>query len=89
MRVKDSLFLGIIIGLTVPPLVFYALTATVNQDLITYSQTYLENVSLFAIGVNAGVMWLLLSLAKKDQLGRGVLLANFGYVIAFVIYFYT
>lgn len=76
-------------GAVLPPIVVYVLTNTVHEDLVKYSQTYLENVCLLAIGLNAGLMWAVLNWLKKDQMGRGVLLANFGYVIAFIIYFYS
>ncbi len=86
---KDNMLVGMIIGAIFPPLVVLALIESVNEDLVNYSQSYLENVSLLAIGLNAGLMWVTLNTFKKDQTGRGILLANFGYVIAFILYFYS
>jgi hypothetical protein len=87
--VKDNLIVGLIAGAIFPPIVVKTLIMSVNEDLLTFSQTYLENVCLLAIGLNAGLMWVVLNTFKKDKTGRGILLANFGYVIAYVIYFYT
>tara|TARA_B110000285_G_C15105857_1_gene607902 strand:- start:1889 stop:2170 length:282 start_codon:yes stop_codon:yes gene_type:complete len=84
----DNLFLGILIGAIFPPVVVKIFLMTTEEELLTYSASYFENVCLFAIGLNAGIMWLVLNKFKMDKMGRGVLLANFGYVIAFVGYFY-
>ncbi|UTW61454.1 hypothetical protein KFE98_15765 [bacterium SCSIO 12741] len=89
MKIKDHILLGIILGLIIPPAVVYALIAFADPDLVEYSPTYLENVCLLAIGLNAGVMLLVLNRLKMDLTGRGILLANFAYVIAFVAYFYA
>lgn len=86
---KDKVIVGLLAGVVFPPIVVYLLISSVSQDLLTYSQTYLENVCLLAIGLNAGLMWVVLNYFKKDRIGRGILIANFAYVIAFVIYFYT
>lgn len=83
------MFLGMLIGAIFPPLVVLALVESVQEELVKFSPTYMENVCLLAIGLNAGLMWVTLNTFKKDQLGRGILLSNFGYVIAFIIYFYT
>jgi|TARA_B110000908_G_C9943091_1_gene309117 hypothetical protein len=87
--VKDNLIIGLIAGVIFPLIVVETLIMSVNEDLLTFSQTYLENVCLLAIGLNAGLMWVVLNTFKKDKIGRGILLSNFGYVIAYVIYFYT
>lgn len=84
----DNLFLGILIGAIFPPVVVKIFLMTTEEELLTYSASYFENVCLLAIGLNAGIMWLVLNKFKMDKIGRGVLLANFGYVIAFVGYFY-
>ncbi len=86
---KDNLIVGLLIGAIFPPIVVKILIESVNEDLLTFSATYLENVCLLAIGLNAGMMWVTLNTFKKDRMGRGILLSNFGYVIAFVIYFYS
>lgn len=86
---KDNLIVGLIAGVIFPPIIVKTLIMSVNEDLLTFSQTYLENVCLLAIGLNAGLMWVVLNTFKKDKIGRGILLANFGYVIAYVIYFYS
>ncbi len=86
---KDNLLIGLVAGAILPPVVFTILTESVSEDLLTYSGTYLENVCLLAIGLNAGFMWVTLNTFKKDQIGRGILLSNFAYVIAFIIYFYS
>ena len=85
---KDNIVIGLIAGAIFPPIVVNILIESVNEDLLTFSQTYFENVCLLAIGLNAGLMWVVLTTFKKDRIGRGILLSNFGYVIAFVIYFY-
>jgi hypothetical protein len=87
--IEDKIWIGLIIGIIFPPVVVYLLAISVHSDLFTYSESYLENISLMAIGLNAGLMWLVLNKLKKDNIGRGILLTTFAYVIAFVIYFYT
>lgn len=84
----DNIILGAIIGGIVPPAIVQLFLMTTQEELLKYSETYFENVCLLAIGLNAGVMWLVLSKFKMDKMGRGILLANFAYVIAFVAYFY-
>lgn len=88
-ELRDSLLLGLFVGLIIPPAVVYLLAISVNQELFEFSNTYFENICLMGIGVNAGVMWLVLNKLKKDQIGRGILISNFGYVIAFIFYFYS
>jgi hypothetical protein len=84
----DKLIYGILIGAIFPPVVVKLFLMTTQEDLLKFSDTYFENVCLLAIGLNAGIMWLVLNKFKMDKMGRGVLLANFAYVIAFVAYFY-
>lgn len=84
----DNLILGILLGAVIPPAVVELFLMTTQEELLKYSDTYFENVCLLAIGLNAGVMWLVLNKFKMDKMGRGILLANFAYVIAFVAYFY-
>ena len=88
MSINDNLFLGLFLGLIIPPIVVYLLAISVNQELFDYSSTYFENICLMGIGINAGVMWLVLNKLKKDKIGRGILIVNFAYVIAFITYFY-
>jgi hypothetical protein len=85
----DNLILGFLVGGIFPPAVVQILLWTSNPELVEQSPTYLENICLLAIGLNGGLMWLILNKGKMDRMGRGILLANFVYVIAFVIYFYT
>tara|TARA_B100000508_G_scaffold139333_1_gene137108 strand:- start:9137 stop:9409 length:273 start_codon:yes stop_codon:yes gene_type:complete len=87
-RNLNNLLAGLVVGGIIPPAVVKTLLMTTDEDLLNYSDTYFENVCLLAIGLNAGVMWLVLNKAKMDKMGRGILLANFAYVIAFVAYFY-
>lgn len=89
IEIKDSVWIGIPVGLIIPPVVVYLLAISVNQELFEFSDSYLENICLMGIGVNAGVMWLVLNKLKKDLIGRGILVSNFAYVITFIIYFYT
>lgn len=85
----DNLILGFLLGAVIPPAIVKLMLMTTQEELVEFSSTYFENVCLLAIGLNGGVMWLILNKGKMDKAGRGVLLANFAYVIAFVIYFYT
>lgn len=85
----DNLASGLIVGGVFPPLLVKIFLMTTNAELLKYSATYFENICLFAIGLNGGVMWIVLNKGKMDKMGRGILIANFAYVIAFVIYFYT
>jgi chromate transport protein ChrA len=86
---EDQTWIGLLVGLVFPPVVVYLLAISVHADHFVYSESYFENISLMAIGLNAGLMWLVLNKLKKDRIGRGILLTTFAYVIAFVIYFYT
>ncbi|MGB0391671.1 MAG: hypothetical protein ACPGD5_08885 [Salibacteraceae bacterium] len=85
----DNLIAGLLVGGAFPPLLVKIFLMTTNEELLEYSATYFENVCLFAIGLNGGLMWIVLNKGKMDKMGRGILIANFAYVIAFVIYFYT
>lgn len=87
--IDDNMWVGIAAGLVLPPVVVYLLAISVHSDLFSYSESYLENICLMGIGLNAGMMWLVLNKLKRDKTGRGILLSTFAYVIAFVIYFYT
>jgi hypothetical protein len=88
-RKLDNMILGFVVGGIVPPAIVKIFMLTSNPDLIEQSPTYFENICLLSIGLNGGLMWVVLNQGKMDKLGRGILLANFAYVIAFVIYFYT
>lgn len=85
----DNIILGLLVGGIIPPALVRLFTLFSEEDLVKYSPTYFENICLLSIALNGGVMWLILNKAQMDKMGRGILLANFGYVIAFIIYFYT
>lgn len=84
---KDHLITGLILGLIVPPLLFFAVYYPNKQSYLT--KAFYENLALFSIFFNGLVMWIVMNGFKWDKTGRGILLVNLAYALAFVVYFYV
>ena len=82
------MILGLVVGFLFPLLPMFFLLGTVEPDLITYSTSYLENATLFCIFLNAALMMVTFTGLEKDKTGKGLLWANFTYIIIYVGYFY-
>jgi len=87
--IPDNLWFGLVVGFLFPFLPFYFLLGTVDPDLVKYSKSYLENVALLCIFINAALMMGAFTGMEKDKTGKGLLTATFIYVVIYMIYFYV
>lgn len=87
--IPDKLWIGLVIGLLFPPAIFAAVYYPIWVQGKFFTFQFYESMSLFCIGANALVMWIAMNKYKLDQIGKGILLINIAYCIAFVLYFYS
>lgn len=88
-NLPDKIWLGVIFGLLFPPLIFTAVYYPIWAQGKFFTLQFYENMALFCIGANALLMWILMNKFKLDQVGKGVLVINLAYCVAFVLYFYS
>ncbi len=89
---KDTLGLGITLGMLVPPALF-VIIYQVNEILQKQSPTgrnYLDTETIMLVSVVLNLFVLRQFLVKKDRekSGRGVLLATFLYALVFAFFFF-
>jgi len=87
-RIPDKIWIGILTGLLFPPLLFTMVYYPIWAQGKFFTAQFYENMALFCIGANALLMWVLMNRFRLDQIGKGVLVINLAYCIAFVMFFY-
>ncbi len=85
---RDTIWMGLLIGFITPPAVFAMVYVPGYLAGRYFTPNFYETMSLFCIGVNALLMWIVMNRYEKDRLGRGILLINLAYALAFTIVFY-
>ena len=89
MLKKDSLLIGILVGISVPAVVFGMFYFGMELAGFRLTSEITEKMQLLLMGVNALVMRYFLVTREQDQIGRGILLITFVGVIAHFIKYYS
>lgn len=89
---KDTIGLGIALGMLVPPVLFFIIYQ-VNELLQKQSpvgKNYLDTGTIMLVSIVLNLFVLRQFLVKKDRekSGRGVLLATFLYALIFAFFFF-
>jgi hypothetical protein len=85
---NDSYWLGAVLGIIIPPLAFALVYYPLKAQGKMLGVEFMENMSLFTIGLNAVLMrWLLVN-KKFDYAGRSVMLVTLTYALIYFSYFY-
>jgi hypothetical protein len=87
-RFPDKILTGVLIGLLFPPLLFGMVYYPIWVQGKFFTVQFYESMSLFCIGANALLMWIMMNRFKFDNTGKGILVINLAYCIAFVAFFY-
>ena len=86
---KDKLWVGVIIGIVVP-IVIYAIFYLGMEMTNNYVSTQVsEKMQLVLIAVNAILMRQFMIKREQDQIGRGILLITFVGVMLHLLKYYT
>jgi len=75
-KLKDNIFLGIIIGAIIP-MVSYALILSLLELTLAENPLRFSTMQVIAIFINFPIFRKILTKYKKDKLGRGMLLSTF------------
>lgn len=87
MLKKDSIWLGILLGLLVPVVLFAIVYFPMVESGRVMTFSLFENLSLFLIAANAVVMNWGFFQRERDQTGKGMFIITGLYALAYVTYF--
>jgi hypothetical protein len=86
---KDSLLIGIGVGIIIPALVYGIFYFGMHLAGVRVTSEISEKMQLVLMGVNALAMRYFLVTREQDQIGKGILLVTFVGVIAHFITYYS
>lgn len=86
---KDSLLIGIGVGIIIPALVYGIFYFGMQLAGVRVTSEISEKMQLVLMGVNALAMRYFLVTREQDQIGKGILLVTFVGVIAHFITYYS
>jgi hypothetical protein len=84
-KLKDNVFIGIILGALIP-MVAYALILSLLELTLDHNPLRVSTMQVIAIFINFPVFRNILTKHKKDKLGRGMLLTTFVMAIWYIIH---
>tara|TARA_B100000780_G_scaffold263588_1_gene217579 strand:- start:2777 stop:3055 length:279 start_codon:yes stop_codon:yes gene_type:complete len=84
-KLKDNVFIGIILGALIP-MVSYALILSLLELTLNENPLRVSTMQVIAIFINFPIFRNILTKYKKDKLGRGMLLSTFILAIWYIIH---
>ena len=84
-KLKDNVFIGIILGALIP-MVSYALILSLLELTLNENPLRVSTMQVIAIFINFPIFRNILTKYKTDKLGRGMLLSTFILAIWYIIH---